>query len=1356
MDGDEVQMSSGGDHDPWSAMAWLLDDRAPDLVPTPWLSDRRFEDFVEGLLKAQPLLGSQVRHVAEVARWGVPGDKQDGIDLFGRYSDDVPAAWQCKHLRSLTPAAVRRAVDELTFKGAAEIYLVYADIAKVAARNETNQHERWRLWDRRDLTAMLRALPHQTQRDILDEFWGRPIRRHFIESPEDAFVSSESFTRARLNPESVLNDLGALSGRASELDAMRAALDRDADSYRPLIMVVGPGGRGKSRLLTDSLRELRNERPNLAISCLAPGHTFTASAMAELSIGPSVVVIDDAHQSPAGLGALLAFARSRQDVQLVLTSRPSGVRGIAAQIIQAGFGPSEHLTVPVEELTRVEAERLVKALTDDMGLDFGLRTYLAGQAAHSPHVAVITTNLIRRGELTASLAVDVGLRQTVLNRYREVLAPDVDGFAGSTTRKVLATYAAIGPVDSEDRDLMRRIADFCELTIIDLAHIINSLRDHGVLAPQGGWLRVVPDVVADSVLEEQGAYDDHDTGFASILWDEFGNGEHEHQLANTLGELDWRLARRGGPKLMDTIWAKISERMLGYSYDRLSDELSQFDRLAATQPRGLIGLLEGVRARLDEEDRINAPVPEDDGRAWRRLYGLAPISRADVRRKMPQLYARAAANDPDLLETALDAIWAIRNQDDRPPHSNPDHAQRMVEDHLGNLVSLPDPSFPGRIVARVERWLTEPAQADQLATPLFALKPLLAKETFETVQSAPMTITMQAHGIDPAAMGAVRGQIRDLLRRQALTDDLRRAGEAVDLLEEALRQPHGYFGQSVGTDVILAWDEDDLATIATLTDISTRTVTPALRRRIRRTLAWPAEHAASTRVMHAALTTLATLDTLASLNDDIADNLLGSRAFTLPRVQISDVPTLDELETTQAIKRERRARMTDSEGESESTQGTMSRVETRRAEHDAADVAIVARLVELGASAEIWVRLDRTARDAASLKPDLRVNLWGLWRQLSDKAPNLLPELVCRISDAEPGPLDSELPQLINQTLQHQDDEAMRWLEHAVLQGRTAVRMAIAHSFDRSTWDHTGSLGQIWTAGSQDADPSVANAFLGAAGAYLRAAPIEATDALLAREISAHAATAAIECASGYDGSSYGLSLEADEAEAVLRLVGRSGYRPYCVQTTLSGVALRHPGLVLDHLAAQADSTGIRLPEDIHALGAAFDEQAEVLAEWVVNGCRGADESRQRQLGQVVAAATNDHLTEAQGSAIGTRVPTLEVDELTALSTVLNYLDTWPLRYPPLTQAVAERARARDCWAQVRPALYARMHPSSWGGLNGESPELANALRRAQEAAAQTADPELRTAYEQATQRLQATIDSDRRRHEEDSQSGWD
>ena len=1308
---------------------------------------------MERLLKAQPLLGAQVRHVAEVARWGVPGDKQDGIDLFGRFSDGVPAAWQCKHLRALTAAKVREAVDELSFEGAEEIYLVFADVAKAAARNEIQQHIGWRLWDRRDLTALLRSLPAQPQRDILDEFWGPDVRRLFVASPHDAFVSCESFTKARLNPATVMNDLGPLAGRADELSAMRASLGRESVMYRPIVIVVGPGGRGKSRLLSDSLRELQEQQPNVPIVCLAPGRVFSEQALGELRVGPSVIVVDDAHLDAEALAPLLAFARSRDDIQVILATRPGGLRAICEIVIQAGFRPAEQSTVPVDQLRRTDAERLVHGLTDGMGLRFELRAYLARQAEHSPHVAVITTNLIKRGELTASLAVDAGLRQTVLSRYRALLAPEVDGFDGATSRKVLATYAAVGPVSSDDRDLMHQIASFCDLTIVELARIITSLRDHGVIVVQAGLLRVVPDIVADSVLEEQAAYGDLDTGFASALWKAFGDSEHQHRLATSLGELDWRLAERGGPRVMDPIWAGMRDRLLALPYGQLYEEVTRFAPLATTQPRPLVHMLEELRVRLDDEERDDTRQREDGGQpAWRQRLGLPPIGRDDVRRKLPELYARAAVNDAGLLETVLDALWDLRKRDPRPPHSHTDHAQRMLDDHLGNLVNLPDSSYPARIVARVVAWLAEPGQGQDVATPLFALKPLLVKEQVETTQSAPLTLSMRTRSISPTAMRTLRDQIRDILRGQALLHDLRRAGEAIELLEHALRQPSGYFGQTIATDVILAWEDDDLATVATLAAVGQRTGTAAIRRLVRNALSWSAEHATSPRVMHAALTTMATLDHVAELEDDISEQMFGS-PFALNKVDPADVPSLEELTATKATERDRLAALTEEQPRN-GDEDLHLRVRLRRAKQDADDDELAERLLELGTAAQILDLVGRTARDVLGLRPEQFINLRPIWRRIAERAPGLLPELVRQIADADSGPLDTDLSYLINLMVRHVPEDARSWLTGAVVDGRTAVKIAIAHGFDRDDGNYASDLIDIWAIGSADHDSQVANAFLGAAGAYLRAVPAEAVPVLLDKGISEHAAAAAIEGASNYDGAPYGSGLNHDDADAVLRLVARAGYRSHPVQTTVSGIATNYPDSVLDHLAEQ-DAAGARLPDDIYDLGTAFDRRPDDLADWIVRRLK-AEEEEQRRLGRVLEAATNEHLTEAQGTAFAARVPELYGAELLALCRVLSYLDTWPLRQPGLAAAMAERARQTDCYGQVREAMQERMHPSHWGGWNGQSPELDAALARAREAAARVTDDALGADYQRAMERIQATIEADRRRHEDDIENGWE
>lgn len=64
-----------------SALEWLMSHKQPKLLPTPWLTDAELEDFTEAVLVAQRLLGKGFRHVAHVERWGVPGDKQDGIRI---------------------------------------------------------------------------------------------------------------------------------------------------------------------------------------------------------------------------------------------------------------------------------------------------------------------------------------------------------------------------------------------------------------------------------------------------------------------------------------------------------------------------------------------------------------------------------------------------------------------------------------------------------------------------------------------------------------------------------------------------------------------------------------------------------------------------------------------------------------------------------------------------------------------------------------------------------------------------------------------------------------------------------------------------------------------------------------------------------------------------------------------------------------------------------------------------------------------------------------------------------------------------------------------------------------------------
>jgi hypothetical protein len=619
------------------------------------------------------------------------------------------------------------------------------------------------------------------------------------------------------------------------------------------------------------------------------------------------------------------------------------------------------------------------------------------------------------------------------------------------------------------------------------------------------------------------AFEKHDTGFVGELWNEFG-ADHHHQLALSLGELDWRLTQNNGPNVMARVWDAIRDRLKTPYCSPLCSEIDQLEQLAATQPGALVAALDELRERLDEEDAAGVPVPEDpEDRAHRMLWSrVRPRDRNDVRAQMPKLYARAAANDPDVLEQALDALWALRKNDARPTHSNPDHADRMVTDCLANLATLPDPSFPRRIVARVGDWLEQPTDGDYVATPLFALKPLLAKEQLETVQSSFHSLQFRPHLISATAMRPVRDQIRELLLAQGVSTNLRLAGAALELLGEALHAPHGYFGQSIGTDAVLKWEDDDLATVAILEQIADQTPSEVVRRQVREIISWNAEHATSLRLEHAAMTLAARLDANDDLEDQVAELVLsGDWGRSLERTD--SVPTLDELDAERRAEEERTKDFTDEQRQEDRMAGIRTNVENREQYVAARNENLARRLIELGDGASILELLDRTAREVQQVRADKNVILMGLWNEFAKQAPKRPGAFAAGIAGNEPGPLDNALDFIVDRWVRVDPDDAFGWVREAVRTDRKEVRLAIAAGFARAGWQHHAEeFSAVWTAGVTDEDPDVVQAFLRGAGGYLRTNPVEAVDVLLGHDISSFGAGRVLEDACSHDGRAYG------------------------------------------------------------------------------------------------------------------------------------------------------------------------------------------------------------------------------------------
>lgn len=1261
-----------------AAYSWSVTDRPgvpdtePMLLPTPSLGPVEFEDFTERLLSAHRFCVYSVRKVAWVERWGRRGDKQDGIDFAGAFSDGVTAAWQCKRYVNLAPAQVRDAIAECTFE-ADEYYLVYSGEASSSARAEVAQQPGWSLVDRRGLGRLLDDLPLHKRREVVDATWGRDVRKRLLRVPgEDAFLSLAMFTEDRINPDKVLNDCGRRVGRDSELATLGEVLAREEG--RPVVVLVtGPGGRGKTRLLVEALSAFETTHLGMPVVFASPGVRLDSVALGELPQVPAVVVVDDAHQDPDALAPLLTYARQVPGTKLVLAARPPGVGAVRAQIVTARFSGGQVCEVDVGELAKRDARRLVASLADGLGIPYAGREYFAEQAMHSPYVAVVAANLIRRGELRAPLAVDAGLREQVLARYQELALDGVDVPA----RRVLAVYAALGSV-ADDTELLADIARFCELDRVVVLRLVEQLRDRGVLVSSHDGSRVTPDVLADHVLEQEAAVGRVDTGFARRLWEVFGD-RFAGRLVTELAELDWRLSRSGGAAVFTSVWDSVRAEIVDADVDGVARALERISGLTTTQPQLLIDVLEALRARLGTAD-----------------FGDVRMHR--VRHQLAELYGGCASTAPELLETALDALWALRRMDSSPTNSNVNHPERVIADKLVNLGTLSHDSYPNRILDRVEMWLAEPAAAGDTVSPLFAIAPLLAKDGHRTVQQSRLTLGFAPYKVNIEWARPTRDRIRRILLREATGTDLRRAGAAVRLLAEAKRPPKGGFGQYPSDDEVTSWEDDDHATIATLTEAAFATESPVIRRLIRQSVEWTADHATSLPLRHAALILVTRLD---EHGDDLAELVVGT-PHSISTHKTAPVPSIEELRAADLARAAEAAGL----DEKQLQEHRMRDIDRRHALREAEVAKLTARVANAltlaGGVARLVGDLDVLLRQVESVGGTRGISTL-LLRRFAEARPDLTDSLVREATALAPGPVDQHLSILLSHWVQQDENAFLRWL-HGFDTFRHEVKKAVGDAYVSGGWANQGGLlREIHHRGVNDPDSDVRNRFLLGAHPLLTADPATVAPRLLEAGITSLNTQHLLEYASRYDGATWGSSLDQAGAEAVLGLIKHCGWSDLPVHEIAGGIATNYPELVLDSLATSFEA-GQNMPFDPDSIADAFEHHTEILAYWLINTAAHSPATA-RVVADIVMCRG---MTTNHAQHLDSVVESLDAESLVALTGVLNTVDTWPLHQPGLARRIYHLARAADpqATATIHQQIITAMRPSHWGWSGGVSNEL--------------------------------------------------
>jgi hypothetical protein len=625
------------------------------------------------------------------------------------------------------------------------------------------------------------------------------------------FVSDSAFFVAKTPrlPNPILDFSHQLRGRAPQLEALNSLLESPTQS---ISILSGRGGLGKSKLLHDWSTELKG----WSVVFLKEAPVWHADSVNEIPAGNVVIVVDDAHRTDS-LGHVLQLfgeLRSRQNLKLVLSTRPGGVLELEMQLYRS-FGAAEVIRLPnLDDLTGEQAELLAQEV---LGEDFGIYGRdLAHVSDNSPLVIVAGGNLIvSRHILPAEMSGIEDFRLTVFSRFYEELRLSGPDFAINPPRPLLQVIAAIGPVNAASEEFLGSVEAFLDCSSSDILATLDALATHGVVTPRTEPVRIVPDVLSDYVLEtacvNSGGLS---TGYADRIFEAFGDQFFERLMQN-LSELDWRLGRVGrGLDLLESVWMEIYTRFREADTRRRRKLLEELRPAAVYQPGKILELVRLARTEQVSDDDI------------RRIFR---VGSEYVLETLPVLL-EAIAYHPDFTSRSVDVLWELVSEEDSEKRS--DSSAKGTLERLASYQRYKWPAFNFAMLLQAVRLCKRPDVFDRTFTPLDLVDEILEPEG-EFTEYRGNAIAYGGFGLNPVAVTPVRQNAMEFL--ETLLHDARcvAAVGAVRSLGRLLPNVMNRMGRDSGPTEITWQQAERLQVIQLLTQrLSVQPVSLPLRRSI--------------------------------------------------------------------------------------------------------------------------------------------------------------------------------------------------------------------------------------------------------------------------------------------------------------------------------------------------------------------------------------------------------------------------------------------------------------------------------------------------------------------------------------------
>jgi hypothetical protein len=420
------------------------------------------------------------------------------------------------------------------------------------------------------------------------------LRDRFTRQPKwKSLVDAHTYYRAFLDdsPGRALIDhrgpfVGDEQRQVQIIDAIAAG--------RKVFLLSAPPGCGKSRFALELARRLGRVQRSWDVRFVRHDEDALRQELPELNrTRPLVLIVDDAQECPSLVELLAAASHSalpQQPLHLICLTRPAG-RAAVAEALANHFPVGEphelDLGRPNAKLIRELIDKLIPQLSPHH------RDVIRRIVADSFFAAVLLCSRVaRQKNLPQTLSTrnlrEFSIRQPIAQAVREMTSTD-------KALGALAVYAACAPVRSGDETIRASAATCSGLAPPEIEMLEQRVVESGLFqADARGWLRPVPDLLGDLILEETCLNEQgRPTALGQSLMRTLFDGYHD-SITRNCADIARLFSTSTRVDLLSELALERAEGLAAGSHTEALQLLDGCFSLATRQPGTVVRLVEGL------------------------------------------------------------------------------------------------------------------------------------------------------------------------------------------------------------------------------------------------------------------------------------------------------------------------------------------------------------------------------------------------------------------------------------------------------------------------------------------------------------------------------------------------------------------------------------------------------------------------------------------------------------------------------------------------------------------------------------------------------------------------------------------